>query len=156
MIKQFTASVITIKKAANGLSVLLIYHKKFQKWMIPGGHIENFENPCEAAIREVKEETGIDINLISFKHIDEISPIDSERLLPPEYLYQQIIPSNKKESEHIHLDMTYIAVPTSGKLKLNEAETKDVKWVNIKDIYQLNMFDGTQKLINHTIKQFNQ
>ncbi len=155
MIKQFTTSVLTFKKIDEKWLILLIFHKKFKKWMVPGGHIENIENPCEAAIREVKEETGIEVKLITFKHSDILKSLDSEWLLPPEHLFQQVIPSNKKESEHIHLDMTYVAVPQGGELKLNEKETKDVKWFSVKDIYQLDMFDGTLKLINYTLKQLN-
>ncbi len=36
--------------------VLLIYHKKLDKWLPIGGHIELDEDPEEALFREVKEE----------------------------------------------------------------------------------------------------
>lgn len=45
----------------NDNKILLIFHKKFQKYIQPGGHIESNEEPYETAIREVYEETGIKI-----------------------------------------------------------------------------------------------
>jgi len=39
---------------------LFLLHKKLNKWVAPGGHIDDNENPETAAFREVKEETGVD------------------------------------------------------------------------------------------------
>ena len=44
--------------------ILLIYHKKFGKYVQPGGHIEGNEEKWEASIREVFEETGIEIEIV--------------------------------------------------------------------------------------------
>lgn len=43
--------------------VLLIWHKKFNKYIQPGGHLMEGEEPYEAAMREVLEETHIHINI---------------------------------------------------------------------------------------------
>ena len=43
--------------------VLLIWHKKFNKFIQPGGHLNEGEKPYEAAIREVLEETHIHIDI---------------------------------------------------------------------------------------------
>lgn len=40
--------------------VLLVQHAKLAIWLAPGGHIDEHELPHQAALREVKEETGID------------------------------------------------------------------------------------------------
>lgn len=40
--------------------VLLVKHAKLKIWLAPGGHIDEHELPHLAALREVKEETGID------------------------------------------------------------------------------------------------
>jgi ADP-ribose pyrophosphatase YjhB (NUDIX family) len=44
--------------------VLLRKHDKYKIWLSVGGHIEAGEDPTEAAIREVKEEVGLDIKLV--------------------------------------------------------------------------------------------
>ena len=60
MEKHFTASAIVIN---NERKVLLVYHKKLNVWLYPGGHIEPYETPDETVIREVKEETGLDVEI---------------------------------------------------------------------------------------------
>lgn len=43
--------------------ILLIYRKDEEQWEVPGGKVEEDESPTEAAVREAKEETGIEIEL---------------------------------------------------------------------------------------------
>ena len=43
--------------------VLLRMHDKYHFWMSVGGHIEIDEDPNQAAVREVKEEVGLDVIL---------------------------------------------------------------------------------------------
>ncbi len=42
-------------------AVLMLYHPNAEYWSTPGGYVELFEDPKKAAIRELKEETNIDI-----------------------------------------------------------------------------------------------
>ena len=44
--------------------VLLIHHRKLDKWLPLGGHIELDEDPEQAAVREAKEESGLDVELL--------------------------------------------------------------------------------------------
>ncbi|NET61540.1 MAG: NUDIX domain-containing protein [Symploca sp. SIO2E6] len=44
-------------------SVLLCHRRDFDAWNLPGGGIENGELPTEAVIREVKEETGLEVDV---------------------------------------------------------------------------------------------
>lgn len=50
--------------------ILLLWHGKFKKWMPPGGHIDENELPEECAVRECKEETGLDVELFDEGGID--------------------------------------------------------------------------------------
>lgn len=45
----------------NDGQVLLIQREDFKVWALPGGQVDPGESVAQAAIREVKEETGIDI-----------------------------------------------------------------------------------------------
>jgi 8-oxo-dGTP pyrophosphatase MutT (NUDIX family) len=45
--------------------ILLIKHKKQGKWLPPGGHVEENESPCAAVAREVLEETGVPVQVVS-------------------------------------------------------------------------------------------
>ena len=58
--REFTVAVFVVHAGA----VLLHRHKKLEMWLPPGGHVEPGELPDEAAIRETKEEAGIDIVLV--------------------------------------------------------------------------------------------
>ena len=55
MRKHFTATAFVVR----GDATLLHWHKRLAQWMPPGGHIEADEEPAEAALREVREETGL-------------------------------------------------------------------------------------------------
>lgn len=154
MLKHFTTSVFIINKYENDFRILLINHKKFNRWMVPGGHIEPFENQVEGAIREAKEETGLNIKLFSFLHKEKKSK-DSEWLLPPEYFYQQLIPASNKEKAHYHLDFAYLSFAYETEFIFNTKETKDIMWVNLNDSINLNLFDGTKGIINELITKLN-
>lgn len=62
MIKEKSCGCVVI----NDNKVLLIKHNKGH-WDFPKGHIEENETEMQTAIREVKEETNIDVQIISDK-----------------------------------------------------------------------------------------
>lgn len=73
--RQYTASAYTIDFKNH--RVLLVHNVKLNKWGQPGGHIldDELEYPSDAAIRETKEETGIDIKIIGPKLGNEVQPV---------------------------------------------------------------------------------
>ena len=83
IIKHFTASVFVVSDS----KVLMLEHKKIASWLPPGGHVEENELPNETAIREVKEETGLDVELIVsddfIKEKQYITKIDNRAILVP-------------------------------------------------------------------------
>ena len=48
----------------NTKEFLLMFHRKLGGWLAPGGHVESGENPAQAALREAKEELGVDLDLV--------------------------------------------------------------------------------------------
>ena len=94
-IKQghITASGLVIKDD----SVLLIFHPYIRQWFQPGGHIDDGEEPIQAAIREVFEETGVVCQSFS----GFLDPINID-------LHE--IPENPKkgEGEHLHIDLLFV------------------------------------------------
>lgn len=106
--------------------VLLLWHEKLQMWLPPGGHVEPNELPDEAAVREVLEETGIAVTLLSEP---ALPPIDGPRQLarPEGIQLEQIGP------HHEHIDLIYFARPVDP-ARVEPAvdrEVRQVGWYNL-------------------------
>jgi len=57
MEKHFTVTGFVV----HGDKTLILWHPLMQGWAPPGGHIEPNEDPQEAVVREIREETGLDV-----------------------------------------------------------------------------------------------
>jgi len=71
MIKRFSAGGVVYKEENGGRLWLLIQPRDTDRWQLPKGQIEKRESSQTAALREIKEETGIDGEIID--KIDKIS-----------------------------------------------------------------------------------
>ena len=90
---HITASGLVVRND----QILLIFHPYIKEWFQPGGHIDEGENPIEAAIREVHEETGVICRPIA----EYLDPIDID--------FHEI-PDNpkKREARHLHVDLLFL------------------------------------------------
>lgn len=103
--------------------VLLLHHRKLDRWLQPGGHADGDEDLIRVSRKEVLEETGIE-NL--------------EMVLPGIFDVDiHVIPERKDIPEHKHYDIRYWFYADSNvPLQINH-ESNDVKWVNLKDVMLL-------------------
>jgi len=124
---DFTVSIFIVQDH----KVLFIFHKQLNRWLPIGGHIELDENPEEAAIREAREESGLEVELVG-----ERPPIKGEAgfipLLQPRYMDIHLI-----KEPHWHIGMVYFAKVKSGKVRLNIEEHRDIQWLSDKDFNEL-------------------
>ena len=116
--RQYCASAYTIDFEKK--KILLMYNKKLNKWLQPGGHIEGKETPEETAIRETLEETGVGIKIIgpSFDN-KKIQPIATERYI-------------NKVGDMI--DIQFLAIPETKDL-INK-ENNRTMWFPIEELYK--------------------
>ncbi len=115
---DFGADVYVVNQDA----VLLRFHEKYHFWCAPGGHIELNEDPEEAAVREVKEETGLDVVLVG-ERAPEFNDGDRE-VLPPRFVNRHRI-----NETHEHVVFKYFATAATRNLQpaIGEKET-DMRW----------------------------
>lgn len=113
--------------------------------MQPGGHIEKFENPIDCAIREVKEETGIDIGFLKNKII---SLKEGDKFLPiPDFFQEQSIPEYGKESSHFHLDTSYVVEIKEQTLSHSSMEVNDMGWFTKVEALKLPIHENTKIIL---------
>jgi 8-oxo-dGTP pyrophosphatase MutT (NUDIX family) len=113
--KHATASVFLFTPATTGDWRLgLVRHPRLHRSMIPGGHVEPFENPAEAALREVSEETGLTARLVAPPGF--VEPDGTGRVVPlPWWIVEQDVPAEPRHPHrHVHVDHLYVALARSG------------------------------------------
>ena len=122
-IAHFTASAWVINKEKT--KILMIYHKIYNSWSWTGGHADGDDNLLYTAVRELKEETGIE-NVKVLK--DDIFSLET-------ICVNGHVKRGKYVSSHLHLNLTYLLeVDEKEELKIKEDENSGVKWIDIKDI----------------------
>jgi len=149
MQRHFTATAFVIDNQGR---VLLIKHKRLQRWMPPGGHIDPDEAPEETAKRECKEETGLDVEIIGAAQEDLFAGATHEgrMLAKPVALLLENIPASQERGEpaHQHMDFLFIARPTDPlqALVLAEQEGEDIRWFTREEVAALDT--GTEIFAN--------
>ena len=110
MIKHFTSTVFVV----HNQKIALHWHKKVSEWLPAGGHIDKNETPVEAGIREVNEEMGIEVKIISNSNynFNEIETVP----VPEAILIESV--RDDDIGEHQHIDFIYFAVPVNNSIGL--------------------------------------
>ena len=100
---DFTVAIFVVHDG----KILLIHHRKLDKWLPLGGHIELDEDPEQAALREAKEESGLDVELLG-ERPPTTSP-GTRALIAPRFL-----DIHRISDTHEHIGMIYWARPKRG------------------------------------------
>jgi nucleoside triphosphatase len=111
--------------------VLIVRSNKWgKKLSVPGGHIELGERAEDAIKREVKEETGLDVEPV--------------RLL---LIQEAIYPENYHKHEHF-IFMDYICTTKSSDVKLDGRELQEYFWTEPANALELDLEEYTRRLVN--------
>ena len=109
--EHLTASCFVVDPGAE--RVLLTRHRKGGFWVQPGGHCEPGDGDlAQAALREAREESGID---------------DLTLLPGPADLHRHALSSAFGRCRE-HLDVAYVAVAPADAVPVTSAESDDVSW----------------------------
>lgn len=126
--RHFCSSVFVINP--ENKKILLVKHKKFGKWVQPGGHIEHGETPEEAAIREVYEETGVKVKLLGERFPRE-----------DDYIRPLGIEKNRNLQGDLHIDIIYVGIPINNIKPIISDESTNINWFTREELNNLNIFD---------------
>lgn len=132
---HLTGSAITV--SADGRRVLLLHHRKLDRWLQPGGHGEPGETSGEqVALREASEETGIRGLAL---HAAAARPLD---------LDVHEIPARRDEPAHEHLDLRYLVVaPNDSEVAPDLAELHALRWVGWDEAPALGLDHGLRRAL---------
>ena len=111
--------------------VLLVYEKNRNFWGFPKGHMEEGENEIETALREVKEEVGLDVEINSNK----------------KYTLNYII-----NNEIDKTTVLYIAKPINENIVMQESEIENIKWCDFNEALNTLTFDNWKEMFSKVIR----
>ncbi len=98
-------------------------HDKYRTWLAIGGHIEPGEDPNEAALREVREEVGLDVTLCDAGHDFEGTEQDFSRLIPPRFLNR-----HRLDAKREHSTLVFFAESPTDVVKPRNAGDRSDEW----------------------------
>lgn len=125
---DFTVAIFVVHQHR----VLLVHHRALDKWLPLGGHIELDEDPEQAALREAREESGLDIELLGER--PPTTEVGTRALLAPRFLdIHRISPT------HEHIGMIYFARPrqAASTLQLAADEHHAIRWCTSAELQTL-------------------
>jgi len=139
--RDFTATTFVVHENRT----LLLLHRKLRIWVPPGGHIDPNELPDQAALREVREECGLDVELL-----DQGRPIGSIRILPQPYciLLEDIGP------QHQHIDLIYFARVHSGNMSHSVREVQAARWYTWEELGEPQIAEDIRELGRRAIESY--
>jgi 8-oxo-dGTP pyrophosphatase MutT (NUDIX family) len=128
--KDYSYGIIPIKKDEGDFRFLMIKHLRGGHWGFPKGHKEAGETDLEAALRELKEETGA-------KEVDLLST----KLIKESYKF------NKNRQEVTKNVIYFLAIVRDKNLILQKEEIKELRWVSYEEALNLATFEETKNLV---------
>lgn len=122
-----SCGAVVYRMVKGRIELLLIKHRYGGHWSFPKGHVERGEQEFETALREVKEETGLDIRLEKgFRHSVEYYPRPDVR--------KQVV--------------YFLGEAACGDFQMQEEEISDIVWVELEKAYHMVSFRNDKNLIN--------
>jgi 8-oxo-dGTP diphosphatase len=117
---------VLIKKGSKFLLIKEELEDKKETWIIPGGGVDFGESLEQAAIREIKEELGLDIKITKF--------IKFHESVFPDFNYHSVI-------------FFFLAKSLSDKIKIGEEKILDAQYFSVKQMHKLDLVDSAQWLL---------
>jgi len=115
---------------------VLLHHRKLERWLQLGGHVDGDPDVRRGALREAREESGLRaLRLI----VEDIYDIDVHR-----------IPARGAEPEHEHFDLRFALEADPREPLVRNAESHDVRWIALSDLETYGIDDSVRRLAAKT------
>ena len=121
---HLTGSAVVVDAPAE--RILMLFHRKAQRWLQPGGHADGDTNLAAVALREATEETGIDGLRVVVPAID----LDVHEV------------HFAGEHAHLHLDVRFLVVAPPGAVVTGNHESEGLRWVTPDELAALDGVDA--------------
>ena len=140
--KEHSFGIIPVYKENGQRRFLLVRHREYSilskgvgqggHWAFPKGHAEGAEEGVQAAVRELKEETGIE-------EVDVVSDVSFSE----HYTFAR---ANKNISKTVTY---FIGFVHATEVRIQEEEIQDFRWVSYGDALELITFEEARTVLQH-------
>ncbi len=144
LLKHFVATALMVRDDR----ILLIHHKRIGLWLPPGGHIEAREEPVAALRREVREETGLEIEILH----ESVDPLASDEVVQVLPLPHHIQVERMADGPHDHIDLVYLCRVRPGEAQGNE-ESLGLRWFTREDLASTDIVENVRFFARQAITE---
>ena len=136
-VEQVSAGGAAFRRTADSYEIAIISVVPSRRWQLPKGLIDADETPEIAALREVREEAGIET--------DALAPIEKI-----EYWY---VGEDRGERVRFHKSVHFFLLAyRSGVVENHDAEVAEARWVKIAEAVQMLAFKGEKEVVEKAVK----
>ena len=119
---HFTASSWVVNRERT--KVLMVYHNIYQSWAWMGGHMDGETDFLATAIRETKEETGV----------EQVTPVSQELFSLEILSVDGHVKNGKQVGTHVHLNLTYLLeADETQETNIKPDENSGVAWMGLEE-----------------------
>lgn len=136
--------------SADRQRVLLVHHRKLEKWLQPGGHADGQTDVSQAALREAMEESGIANLQLAANTGPAITPLDVDVHLISARVGAH---GEQIEPDHEHYDIRFLVVATDDAEPQTSDESHAVGWFTAEEVRELTQEESVLRMLRKAAKQ---
>lgn len=136
--EQISAGGVAYRRRGRGTEVALISVGEEERWQLPKGLVGRNESPEAAALREVREETGLECEIVA--------PLETV-----EYWYFSKGSARRvRFHKRVHF---YLMRYLSGETEEHDDEVNEARWVKSGDAAAMLAFKGERKALMEALEK---